>query len=196
MSSVPTPTSPLPNVRRVVTGHNPSTGQSLILADTTQPPTFWSPDSVNAKFDLYYTGSVPAVNDAELNMHIENKKLKESDEHLKHNGWVDEIAEHPELISPQGSTFRAFEFAPGSVSPMHRTISLDYGIVAKGTIVLEMEDGSRVTLTEGDTLVQRGGMHCWRNETSEWGRMYFVGLGAQPVKVNGQELKEEWRVAK
>ncbi|KAK6987486.1 hypothetical protein R3P38DRAFT_3101403, partial [Favolaschia claudopus] len=127
-------------------------------------------------------------------INIENKK--ESPE--KHNGpgWVDEIAEHPELISPGGSTFRAFEFAPGSVSPMHRTISLDYGIVAKGTIVLEMEDGSRVTLTEGDTVVQRGGMHCWRNETSEWGRMYFVGLGAQPVKVNGQELKEEWREAK
>ncbi|KAJ7447878.1 hypothetical protein B0H11DRAFT_2081871 [Mycena galericulata] len=167
---------PFPDVRRVVTGHT-STGKSTVLSDTIQPPTTWSPDSVNPKFDLYYTGSTPAAIDSEISQ----------------GKWVDEIADHPELISPAGSTFRAFEFSPGSVSALHRTVSLDYGIVAKGSVVLELEDGERVTLSEGDTVIQRGTMHCWRNETTEWARMYFIGLGAKSVNVNGEELNEEWR---
>jgi hypothetical protein len=47
--------------------------------------------------------------------------------------------------------------------------------------VLELEDGERVTLNEGDTVIQRGTMHCWRNETAEWARMYFVGLGGSTL---------------
>ncbi|KAJ7924212.1 hypothetical protein B0H13DRAFT_1706799 [Mycena leptocephala] len=177
--SSPTPTKcPFPDVRRVVTGHTP-TGKSTVLADTIQPPTSWSPDSVNPKFDLYYTGSAPASIDSEITQ----------------GKWVDEIADHPEILSADGSTFRAFEFAPGSFSPLHRTVSLDYGIVAKGSVVLELEDGERVTLNAGDTVIQRGTMHCWRNETAEWARMYFVGLGAKPVNLNGKELEEEWHKA-
>jgi hypothetical protein len=98
--SSPTPTKcPFPDVRRVVTGHTP-TGKSTVLADTIQPPTSWSPDSVNPKFDLYYTGSAPASIDSEITQ----------------GKWVDEIADHPEILSADGSTFRAFEFAPGSFS--------------------------------------------------------------------------------
>ncbi|KAJ7088200.1 hypothetical protein C8R43DRAFT_1050810 [Mycena crocata] len=165
MSSVSETTKcPFPDVRRVVTGHT-SAGKSTVIADTIQPPTFWSPERVNPKFDLFYTGTTPAAIDSEV---AEGK-------------WVDEIADHPELFSVNGSTFRAFEFSPGSVSPVHRTVSLDYGIVAKGTVVLELEDGKRVTLKEGDTVVQRGTMHQWRNETTEWARVYFIGLG--PLRI-------------
>ena len=63
------------------------------------------------------------------------------------------------------------------LQPFHRTHSLDYGIVAKGTIVLELDDGKRVTLKEGDTIVQRGTIHAWRNESTEWARIYFIVLG-------------------
>lgn len=45
-------------------------------------------------------------------------------------------------------------------------------------MVLELDDGERITLNEGDTIVQRGTMHAWRNETTEWARIYFVVLGA------------------
>jgi hypothetical protein len=164
-----------------VTGHT-SAGKSTIISDTIQPPTLWSPESVNAKYDLHYTGESPAVIDTEVSQ----------------GKWVDEIAQHPELISENGSTFRAFNFSPGSVSvcilhviatrddlltyyflqPVHRTVSLDYGVVAKGSVVLELDDGACITLREGDTIIQRATMHCWRNESTEWARVYFIGLGA------------------
>ncbi|KAJ6569303.1 hypothetical protein B0H19DRAFT_1256947 [Mycena capillaripes] len=176
MSSVSPAECPFPNVRHVVTGHT-SEGKSTFIADTVLPPISWSFENVNQKFDLHYTGTAPAVIDSEVSQ----------------GKWVDEIAEHPEVISMGGSVFRACEFAPGSVSPVHRTVSLDYGIVAKGSVVLELEDGERVTLNEGNTVVQRGTMHCWRNETTEWARMYFVGLGAKPVSINGKELGDDWR---
>ncbi|KAJ7259698.1 hypothetical protein C8J57DRAFT_1638735 [Mycena rebaudengoi] len=176
MSSSSSSECPLPDIRRIVTGHT-SAGKSTIISDTIQPPTLWSPESVNAKYDLHYTGESPAVIDTEVSQ----------------GKWVDEIAQHPELISENGSTFRAFNFSPGSVSPVHRTVSLDYGVVAKGSVVLELEDGARITLREGDTIIQRATMHCWRNESTEWARIYFIGLGAKPVHVNGQALQEEWR---
>ncbi|KAJ7058753.1 hypothetical protein C8F01DRAFT_990218, partial [Mycena amicta] len=79
--------------------------------------------------------------------------------------------------------------------PIHRTLSLDYGIVFKGTMVLELEDGERLTLKEGDTVVQRGTIHTWRNETvtDEWTKMYFVMIGAKPVEIAGKKLELEFR---
>jgi len=76
--------------------------------------------------------------------------------------------------------------------------------------VLQLDDGKKVTLNEGDVVCQRGTSHCWRNESSEWSRIYFVllgeffraaclrlltwlcPLGAKPVVINGKELKEQW----
>ena len=61
------------------------------------------------------------------------------------------------------------------LQPFHRTESLDYAIVAKGSVVLQIDDGKKVTLN-GDILCQRGTAHAWRNESSEWARVYFVRL--------------------
>jgi hypothetical protein len=60
-----------------------------------------------------------------------------------------------------------------------------------------MDDGERVTLNAGDALVQRGTIHWWRNESAtEWARIFFVLIGAEPVAVDGKLLKEEWHVDK
>ncbi|KAJ7139254.1 hypothetical protein C8R44DRAFT_693698 [Mycena epipterygia] len=178
MSTAPASSSrsPFAPVRRVVTGHT-SEGKSTVVADTIQPPTFWSPESISPIYDLCRTGESPAAIDSEL----------------AEGEWVDEIAQNPEHVSKDGSVFRVFEFSPGTVSPVHRTVSLDYGIVAKGSIVLELDDGERITLNEGDTIVQRGTMHAWRNESTEWARIYFVVLGAKPIEINGEKLVQEWR---
>lgn len=47
----------------------------------------------------------------------------------------------------------------------------------KGSIVVELNHNERVTLNEGDTIIQRGTIHNWRNESTEWARMYCVMLG-------------------
>ncbi|KAF7293776.1 Cupin-2 domain-containing protein [Mycena chlorophos] len=179
MSSLPR--SPFPPVRRVVTGHTLS-GSSTIVADTIQATRYWSAESTsgNAIYDLHHTSEPVARVDSEFTS---------SD-----GKWVDEIAENKEHVSKDGSVFRVFEFAPGTVTPMHRTVSLDYGVIARGSVTLELDNGERVVLNEGDTVVQRGTMHLWRNESeTEWARIYFVVLGAQPLEIGGRKLAEEWR---
>ncbi|KAJ6614935.1 hypothetical protein B0H10DRAFT_1946212 [Mycena sp. CBHHK59/15] len=171
--------SPFPPVRRVVTGHT-SAGKSTVIADSALPARFWTPESVNPVYEVHYTGESPAVIDSEIST----------------GKWTDEITLHLNLVSPGGSTFRCWEFEPGAVSPKHRTITVDYGIVAKGSVILELDDGEKVTLNEGDTIVQRGTMHTWRNASqTEWAKMHFVMLGAKPVEINGEQLTEVFRKA-
>ena len=62
------------------------------------------------------------------------------------------------------------------LQPFHRAESLDYAIVAKGSVVLQQDDGKKVTLNEGDILCQRGTAPAWRNQCSE-AQAYFVLLG-------------------
>ena len=52
---------------------------------------------------------------------------------------------------------------PGCQSPMHRTNSIDYGIVLDNEIELELEDGAKRTISAGGIIVQRGTNHLWRN---------------------------------
>lgn len=73
---------------------------------------------------------------------------------------------------------------------MHRTISLDFGIVVFGEIVLELDDGVETVCKAGDVVVQRGTIHAWHNRTDQMTRMIFVLLPSEKVVVNGEELEE------
>ncbi|NSZ60062.1 cupin domain-containing protein (plasmid) [Agrobacterium tumefaciens] len=64
--------------------------------------------------------------------------------------------------------------APG----MHRTDSIDYGVVLDGEIWLEVDDGREVQLKAGDTIVQLGGRHAWRNKSDRTTTVAFVLCGA------------------
>ncbi len=85
------------------------------------------------------------------------------------------------LASENGSVLRIVEMAPGHRSPMHRTQSLDYGIVLAGEIDLELDQGRRVSLEVGDVVIQRGTIHAWINRGSSPARMAFVLLSAAPL---------------
>lgn len=74
---------------------------------------------------------------------------------------------------------------------MHRTQSLDYGIVIWGEIELELDSGETKTLKQSEVCVQRGTNHIWRNKTDQWTRMAYVLLDAQPVTVNGEKLPDK-----
>jgi quercetin dioxygenase-like cupin family protein len=60
---------------------------------------------------------------------------------------------------------------------MHRTQSVDYGIVLDGEVVLVL-DGSETTLRPGDVAVQRGTNHRWENRTGSTSRMAFILIDA------------------
>ncbi|MEV6107520.1 cupin domain-containing protein [Streptomyces sp. NPDC051940] len=64
---------------------------------------------------------------------------------------------------------------------MHRTYSVDYGIVLKGEVGLELDGGDMVRLTAGDVVVQRGTNHMWFNDTDEPAVMSWVLIDTEPV---------------
>lgn len=80
---------------------------------------------------------------------------------------------------------------PGQQSPMHRTSSLDYGIVLSGQLELELDDGAKTLLARGDVVVQRGTMHLWRNPSqTETCRIVFILTEAAAAEVGGVPLAE------
>ncbi len=65
--------------------------------------------------------------------------------------------------------------APG----MHISDSLDYDIVIRGELILELDDGKTVHLRPGDCVIQNGTRHRWTNPLSEPCLMASVLIGGQ-----------------
>jgi mannose-6-phosphate isomerase-like protein (cupin superfamily) len=68
--------------------------------------------------------------------------------------------------------------APG----MHTTDTIDFEYVISGRVVLELDEGATVELGPGDTVVQNGTRHAWRNPFSEPCRMVVCLIGAERTK--------------
>ena len=159
--------SPLPPVRRVVTGHDDA-GKAIVIADDTfvgRP----NPAGTSILTVLWTSSGAPADND----------------------DATDGRDAQVELTLPGGSVLRTVDMLPGSVAPMHRTSSLDYGIVVTGSIELILDDGLTLLVEQGGVVVQRGTIHSWRNPSqTETARVAFVLLDAKPVTVNGEPLAD------
>jgi len=67
--------------------------------------------------------------------------------------------------------------APG----MHTTDSIDFDYVISGEVWLELDDGEEVHLRAGDTVVQNGTRHAWRNKSSEPCRIVVCLIGARRI---------------
>ena len=61
---------------------------------------------------------------------------------------------------------------------MHRTESIDYGVVIEGELTLVLDD-SEVQLKAGSVVVQRGTNHAWANRSGKPCRMLFVLIDGQ-----------------
>jgi mannose-6-phosphate isomerase-like protein (cupin superfamily) len=66
---------------------------------------------------------------------------------------------------------------------MHTTDTIDFEVVLEGTIVLELDDGAEVTLHPGDTVVQNGTRHRWRNPGDTPARLALFICGASHAAV-------------
>ncbi|OPB40718.1 hypothetical protein A0O28_0007980 [Trichoderma guizhouense] len=165
----------LPEVRINVTGHDKS-GRELFLSSV---PAQWKAYHSNTmSFAVVYTTSEspPSLNnDEDVQKHhavMKGNKLG--------------------LVNPGGSVCRIVDFAPGPESMMHRTQSLDYGIVIFGSVEAILESGDKRIMNPGDVCVQRGTSHAWRNTSdTEWARMAFVLQDCQPLTFDGVTLKED-----
>ena len=76
---------------------------------------------------------------------------------------------------------------------MHRTVSLDYGVVVAGDSELELEhlDGKNEfrRLKIGDVVVQRGTTHAGHNRGDTSSRMVYILIGADKVNLKGKLLE-------
>jgi quercetin dioxygenase-like cupin family protein len=61
---------------------------------------------------------------------------------------------------------------------MHRTQSIDYGIVLEGELVLIVDKGETV-VRAGDIVVQRGTNHAWANRSGANCRIAFILIDGQ-----------------
>lgn len=93
----------------------------------------------------------------------------------------------PGLVISTGSVCRIVDFAPHAESPMHRTVSLDYGVVLEGEVELSLDSGEKRILKRGDVAVQRATNHAWKNVTPNGGcaRMLYVLTPCEPIRVEG-----------
>lgn len=61
---------------------------------------------------------------------------------------------------------------------MHTTDTIDFEYVISGEVWLELDDGEEVHLRAGDTVIQNGTRHAWRNRSSEPCKMVVCLIGA------------------
>jgi mannose-6-phosphate isomerase-like protein (cupin superfamily) len=64
---------------------------------------------------------------------------------------------------------------------MHTTATIDFEYVVSGRVVLELDNEASVELGPGDTVVQNGTRHAWRNPFDETATLVVVLIGATPA---------------
>jgi quercetin dioxygenase-like cupin family protein len=144
-------------VRRVVTGHS-AQGKAVVAIDETMTSAPSARPGQEACV-VWATDRVPADN------------LDPADGALRTGTTT----------LANGAIFRVVRYAAGMTGRMHRTRTLDYGVVLGGSIVLVLDDAAEVTLHAGDVLVQRGTIHNWVNRGTEPCTIAFVLVDAAPV---------------
>jgi len=152
-------------IRRVVTGHD-ATAKAIVKTDDVLSGHLVD-GGVASFIKVWTTNTSPADNN------------DESDGALRESG----------LTCPGGTVLRIVDFSPGCKSPMHRTQSIDYGIVLEGEMTMVLDGESETHLKAGDIVVQRGTNHLWHNRSSKSCRMAFVLIDARPVEVSGIRLE-------
>jgi len=84
----------------------------------------------------------------------------------------------PLTIAPAGERRESMRTVPGAAPEVHFTASVDFLVVIEGEVWLELADGVEVHLRPGDSVVQNGTAHAWRNHGKQTARVGVVAIGA------------------
>lgn len=171
------------SVRRVVTGHDEN-GRAIIESDTPAPVVRYAPLRPGySMHEVWATYSTPAAIDYAGEPTDRPRSIEPPA-----NGCVCRIIEFPpeaswignidaekakEAFASLGSGHAAVPAKDAPHPLMHRTKTVDYGIVLSGEIHLVVDEGETL-LKPGDVVVQRGTNHAWSNRSDEPCRMAFV----------------------
>lgn len=170
--------------RRIVTGHD-ANGKAIIISDAppvhTQlvggpgGPTF---------FEVWHTLETPAVigmrpeEPEEMGLVLPPPKsgtrirvieFPPEGEEIRKLSSADAAAKFKSMGDEKAST--SGDTAPHPL--MHRTKTVDYGIVLEGEITLVL-DKDEATIQAGDIIIQNGTNHAWANRSGKTCRMVFI----------------------
>ena len=174
-------------IRRVVTG-NDAQGRSKVLWDSAAPNANPRPDGQAGMTDVWVYPGCPVNlsverDDGALPFHFEPphagghlRIVQSAGKPAGYDAAKDPaaLAPHPPKEGPGGTLYRGGQnfFS----SPVHKSQTVDYGIVMQGERVLVLDDGERL-MKKGDVVVQLGNWHGWTNSTGA-SIMAFVMMGA------------------
>lgn len=172
-----------PPIHRVVTGHD-AQGKAIVASNGPLPTVVAIEAIPGTVFhEVWETHATPAPLDNAADPTTGPLKLPP----LRHGTrmrFVDIPPDTAEFLA-QGATRMKDAFTQagdvgastvqrGSPHPlMHRTESIDYGVVIEGEMTLVLDD-SEVLLKPGSVVVQRGTNHAWANRSGKPCRMLFV----------------------
>lgn len=168
----------LPHPNRYITTHDPSTGKAIINTTLPTAAPFYSLGPGDAAFaQCYVTSAFPVQLAGDADLSVYQSFLKQP----------------PGLTVSGGTVLRYVDMPPGAISPMHRTVSLDYGVVLEGEVELVLDSGETRAMKRGDVCVQRATMHAWRNlSQTEWVRMLYILQPVERFEVAGEVVKEDY----
>ena len=176
--------------RRVVTGHDKN-GVAIIESDQVATQTLERPNRPGVRLtNFWITDQTPAEYDGPTETCLGPLTLKPPARGSVFR-CVEFMPEDPEVMAQLSSEDGAAAFAEmgagdnvvrGGRHPwMHRTDSVDYGIVLNGEIWMLMDNEKNdVLLKAGDVVVQRGTNHAWANRGTEPCTIMFCLLYTSP----------------
>jgi mannose-6-phosphate isomerase-like protein (cupin superfamily) len=177
-------------VRRVVTGHDAS-GKSVFVSDESVEPDspvlmpaaefyqLWGGDNTphfpdDGSMPQWHT-YFPPIGGFRFGLFTIPPEIAAEDQAFfnAEEAVADLEAKLPGLVGYMDPT------DPG----MHATDTIDFEVVLEGTVVLELDDGAEMTLHAGDTVVQNGTRHRWKNPGNTPARMALFICGASHANV-------------
>lgn len=172
-------------VRRVVTGHDPQ-GRAIIQDDGAVARVRQVGGAVGPMFhEVWNTRATPAPIDAASGEPLEEgiglappkngTRIRVLDIPPEGEGIRNMTAEEAKAHFAEIGAGDASNAAQAGAKHalMHRTETIDYGIVIEGELVLIMDEGE-TTVRAGDIVVQRGTNHGWANRSDSDCRIAFI----------------------
>ncbi len=172
-----------PAIHRVVTGHD-ANGKAVVssngpLPTVTElrgmPGTFfhevWCTSATPVVVD---NGADPSLGPLTLSPPKQGTRIRyvdippDTDDFLKHGA-----ARMKDVFEQTGNAATSTVKADSPHPLMHRTETVDYGIVIEGELTLVLDD-SEVDLKVGSVVIQRGTNHAWANRSGKPCRMLFI----------------------
>jgi mannose-6-phosphate isomerase-like protein (cupin superfamily) len=174
-----------PSVRRIVTGHD-SQGRAIIQEDGSVPRIQKIGGDTGPLFhEVWNTRATPAPIDATSSEPPEQGIILAPPKNGTRIRVLDIPPDDPSFaeVTPEQARAHFAEIGAADASShqgsgtrhahMHRTETIDYGIVLDGELVLIMDEGE-TTVRAGDIVIQRGTNHGWANRSDRPCRIAFI----------------------